>query len=268
MTTLLIDDLSWSPRDIQRARHAGDLLRDIVLEARDGEFVGLIGPNGSGKTSLLRCAFRYARPRHGRVMLDGSDVWSQSARWAAQRVAVLLQDAPEDFGLSVAEVVAMGRAPHQRRLEGTTPDDAAQVERALRYVELEDARDRLFVSLSGGEKQRALLARALAQQPSVLMLDEPTNHLDPRHQIDMLALVKRLRITTLATIHDLNLAAAFCDRIHVISNGEIVASGTPEDVLTEDMLRAVYGVEALVDRHPVTACPRITLIASLGAAQP
>jgi len=268
MTTLLIDDLSWSPHDIERGRRGADLLRHIALDARDGEFVGLIGPNGSGKTSLLRCAFRYAKPRHGRVMLDGSDVWSRNARWAAQRVAVLLQDAPEDFGLSVAEVVAMGRTPHKRLLEGTTPDDAAQVERALRYVELEDARDRRFASLSGGEMQRALLARALVQQPQVLMLDEPTNHLDPRHQIELLALVKRLRITTLATIHDLNLAAAFCDRIYVISRGEIVARGTPEDVLTEDMLRAVYGVEALVDRHPVTACPRITLIAGHRAAQP
>src|ERR1700743_3480878 len=161
LTTLLIDDLSWSPHDMRRGRRAGDdLLRHIVLEARDGEFVGLIGPNGSGKTSLLRCAFRYTKPRQGRVMLDGSAVWSHSARWAAQRVAVLLQDAPEDFGLSVAEVVAMGRVPHKRLLEGTTPDDAAQVERALRYVELDDARDRLFASLSGGEKTHALPARA------------------------------------------------------------------------------------------------------------
>jgi iron complex transport system ATP-binding protein len=201
-------------------------------------------------------------------MLDGGDVWSQSARWTAQRVAVLLQDAPEDFGLSVAEVVAMGRVPHKRLFEGTTPDDAAQVERALRYVELEDACDRAFVSLSGGEKQRALLARALVQQPRVLMLDEPTNHLDPRHQIELLALIKRLHVTTLATVHDLNLAAAFCERIYVISSGEIVACGTPEDVLTEDMLRTVYGIEALVDRHPVTACPRITLIAGHGAQRP
>ncbi len=242
-------------------------MRHIVLEARSGEFVGLIGPNGSGKTSLLRCAFRYAKPQYGSVMVDGSDVWEQHARWAAQRIAVLLQDAPEDFGLSVMEVVAMGRTPHKRLLDGTTPDDAAQVERALRRVELEGARDRLFASLSGGEKQRALLARALVQQPRVLMLDEPTNHLDPRHQIDLLTLIKRERVTTLATIHDLNLASAFCDRIYVIANGEIVASGMPQDVLTEDMLRTVYGVEALVDRHPVTARPRITLIAGHGAPQ-
>ncbi|GAB7526573.1 ABC transporter ATP-binding protein [Paraburkholderia sp. 2C] len=268
MTTLQIDALSWSPRDMRGRPRARDLLQRIVLEARDGEFVGLIGPNGSGKTSLLRCAFRYAKPRRGTVTLDGSDIWTQRARWVAQHIAVLLQDAPEDFGLSVAEVVAMGRMPHKRPLEGTTPDDAAHVERALRSVELQDARDRLFASLSGGEKQRALLARALVQQPRVLMLDEPTNHLDPRHQIELLALVKRQAITTLATIHDLNLAAAFCERIYVIAHGEIVACGTPHDVLTEDMLRTVYGVDALVDGHPVTARPRVTLIAGHGAPQP
>jgi iron complex transport system ATP-binding protein len=268
MVSLQIDALHWSPPDMRGRARAGHLLRQIALDVRDGEFVGLIGPNGSGKTSLLRCAFRYARPRHGAVTLDGSDVWSQRARWAAQRIAVVLQDAPDDFGLSVAEVVAMGRVPHKRLLEGTTATDAAQIERALRAVELDDAHDRLFASLSGGEKQRALLARALVQQPRVLMLDEPTNHLDPRHQIDLLALVKHQRITTLATIHDLNLAAAFCDRIYVIAHGQIVASGTPYDVLTEQMLKTVYGVEALVDPHPVTARPRITLIAGGAAVQP
>ncbi|CAB3769294.1 ABC transporter ATP-binding protein [Paraburkholderia humisilvae] len=265
MTSLHIDELSWSPHnDSRRAGRDGDLLRRVVLEARTGEFVGLIGPNGSGKTSLLRCAFRYAKPRLGTVTLDAHDVWAHSVRWAAQRIAVLLQDASDDFGLTVAQVVAMGRTPHKGLLDGDTADDAAVIARALRDVELDASRDRLFASLSGGEKQRALLARALAQQPRILMLDEPTNHLDPRHQIELLALVKRQQITTIATIHDLNLAAAFCDRIYVIADGEIVACGTPREVLTEDMMRTVYGVDALVDRHPVTGRPRITLVAGHG----
>ncbi|GAB2913308.1 ABC transporter ATP-binding protein [Paraburkholderia jirisanensis] len=267
MTSLQIERLSWSPPDAKQRGGDPDegLLRRIVLQVRPGEFVGLIGPNGSGKTSLLRCAFRYARPQRGTVSFDGEDVWTHSARWAARRIAVLLQDAPEDFGLSVAQVVAMGRTPHKGLLEGDTADDAAHVDRALRDVELAGLRNRPFASLSGGERQRVLLARALAQQPRVLMLDEPTNHLDPRHQIELLTLVKRQRITTIATIHDLNLAAAFCDRIYVIAQGEIVAFGTPGDVLTEDMLSTVYGVKALVDGHPVTGRPRITLIA--GEAQ-
>lgn len=261
MTSLHIDGLAWSPPSRQ-ARHPDDesLLRRIVLEARAGEFVGLIGPNGSGKTSLLRCAFRYARPHAGTVRLDGDDVWARPTRWSAQRVAVLLQEPPEDFGLTAGEVVAMGRTPHKRALEGETQEDRTLVAQALRDVGLEHAGGQPFASLSGGEKQRVLLARALAQRPSVLMLDEPTNHLDPRHQIELLALVRRQRITTLATIHDLNLAAAFCDRLYVIASGEIVACGTPQAVLTECLLKTVYGVDALVDRHPVAGHPRITLI--------
>ncbi|PRE45448.1 ABC transporter ATP-binding protein [Burkholderia multivorans] len=262
MTSLHIEGLGWSPpsRGAKRADGEG-LLRRIALDAQPGEFIGLIGPNGSGKTSLLRCAFRYARPHAGMVRLDGDDVWARSARWAAQRVAVLLQEPPDDFGLTATEVVALGRTPHKRALEGETGEDRALVAQALRDVGLAQAGERRFASLSGGEKQRVLLARALAQRPSVLMLDEPTNHLDPRHQIDLLALVRRQRITTLATIHDLNLAAAFCDRLYVIAAGEIVACGTPWTVLTEPLLKTVYGVEAIVDRNPVTGRPRITLIA-------
>ncbi|QGZ65197.1 ABC transporter ATP-binding protein [Paraburkholderia acidisoli] len=260
--SLHIDELTWSPAGGSSGGAAARaLLRSIALAVRPGEFVGLIGPNGSGKTSLLRCAFRYAKPQRGTIALDGSEVWAQSARWSAQRIAVLLQDAPDDFGLSVEEVVAMGRTPHRRALDGETPDDRARLDRALADTGLANLRTRPFATLSGGERQRALLARALVQAPRVLMLDEPTNHLDPRHQLELLALVKRQRIATLATIHDLNLAAAFCDRLYVIAAGEIVAHGTPESVLTEALLERVYGVEALVDRHPVSGCPRITLIA-------
>lgn len=260
MTSLQIDGLDWSPHDERSERGARALLRAIDVDVKPGEFVGLIGPNGSGKSSLLRCAFRYAKPQRGAITLDGDDVWAQSARWSAQRIAVLLQDAPDDFGLSVAEVVAMGRTPHQRALAGETAEDRERIERALLDVGLAHARTRPFATLSGGERQRALLARALVQAPRVLMLDEPTNHLDPRHQIDLLALVKRQRITTLATIHDLNLAAAFCDRLFVIDAGEIVARGTPDQVLTEALLKRVYGVDAIVDLHPVTGGPRVTLI--------
>jgi iron complex transport system ATP-binding protein len=147
-------------------------------------------------------------------------------------------------------------------LDGATPEDARIVEGALRDAGLWQARERAFASLSGGEKQRALLARALVQRPSLLMLDEPTNHLDLRHQIELLKLVKSQKITTLATIHDLNLAAAFCDRLYVISNGEIVTHGSPHDVLTSAMLKSVFNVDAIVDLHPVSQCPRITLIHS------
>lgn len=258
MTALTIQALHWSPRDDQRRARA--LLHAISLDVQPGEFVGLIGPNGSGKTSLLRCAFRYAKPQRGTIALDSDDVWAQSPRWSAQRIAVLMQDMPDDSGLSVEEVVAIGRTPHKRAFDAANADDLARIDQALADVGLLDARTRAFATLSGGERQRALLARALVQAPQVLMLDEPTNHLDPRHQIDLLALVKRQRITTLATIHDLNLAAAFCDRLFVIDAGEIVAQGAPEQVLKEALLKQVYGIDSIVDRHPVTGRPRITLI--------
>ncbi|WP_414448009.1 ABC transporter ATP-binding protein [Burkholderia sp. 22PA0099] len=258
MSELRIDGLSWTPDGAAGAARA--LLRQIALDARPGELVGLIGPNGSGKTSVLRCAFRYERPHAGRVTVGGEDVWALSGRQAARRIAVVLQDPPDEFGLTVGQVVAMGRTPHKRMLDGDTAEDVARIARALADVGLADAQARAFATLSGGERQRALLARALVQSPELLMLDEPTNHLDPRHQIALLALVKRLRITTLATLHDLNLAAAFCDRLFVLADGEIVAQGTPEAVLTAPLLKAVYGVDALVDRHPRGGYPRVTLI--------
>lgn len=262
MTSLHIDGLSWSP---EYGRRGGNpVLRQIELDVRPGEFVGLIGPNGSGKTSLLRCAFRYMKPGSGAVRLDADDIWAKPGRWSAQRIAVVLQDPPDDFGLTVEQVVRLGRTPHKGMLDGDTPEDETLIDAVLREVELSADRHRLFASLSGGERQRALLARALVQKPRVLILDEPTNHLDPRHQIELLALVRRQRITTIATIHDLNLAALFCDRLYVIAQGAIVARGSPDEVLTEAMLKTVYGVDARVDRHPVQACPRITLIAGLG----
>ncbi len=252
-------DVRWSPTDRERDA-APLLLNDITLKVGASEFVGLIGPNGSGKTSLLRCGFRYAKPHAGHVALDSIDIWSKPPRWSAQHIAVLLQELPEDFGLTVEQVVRMGRTPHKRLLDADTPEDAAIVARALVDVGMQHASSRAFATLSGGEKQRVLLARALAQQPDVLMLDEPTSFLDLQHQVELMQLIKQLRVTTLATIHDLNLAAAYCDQLYVIANGEIVASGAPEHVLTADLLRRVFHVDTIVDRHPVTHCPRITLI--------
>ncbi|VVE65500.1 histidinol phosphatase [Pandoraea captiosa] len=259
LRALDIASLSWSPADLAGPK-ASPLLQSISLDVSRGEFVGLIGPNGSGKTSLLRCAFRYAKPQAGTVTLDGTDVWRASPRWSAQHIAVLLQELPDDFGLSVEQVVWMGRAPHKRLLDVDTPDDARVVEQALRDVDMTNARARAFATLSGGEKQRVLLARALAQQPDVLMLDEPTSFLDLHHQIEFMRLIRSLQVTTLATLHDLNLAAAYCDRLYVLANGEIVAHGAPAEVLTVERLAQAFHVEALVDAHPVTGRPRITLV--------
>ncbi|MGG5870212.1 ABC transporter ATP-binding protein [Pseudomonas peli] len=254
MPRLQISELAWSPNGEQA------LLAGIELAVGDGQLVGLIGPNGSGKTSLLRCAYRFQRPDQGRVELDGEALWSRSPRWCAQRVAVVLQEFPQDFGLTVAEVAAMGRTPHKGLFDGDDQADFALVEQALARVGLTDHKRQAFAHLSGGEKQRVLLARALVQQPTLLILDEPTNHLDPRYQLELLRLIKTLGLATLASFHDLNLAAAFCDRLYVLDHGRVVASGTPAEVLTEALLAEVYGVQALVDRHPLAGHPRITWI--------
>ena len=254
MPRLQISELAWSPNGEQA------LLDGIELAVGDGQLVGLLGPNGSGKTSLLRCAYRFQRPDQGRVELDGEALWSRSPRWCAQRVAVVLQEFPQDFGLTVAEVAAMGRTPHKGLFDGDDQADLALVEQALARVGLSAHRRQAFAHLSGGEKQRVLLARALAQQPTLLILDEPTNHLDPRYQLELLRLIKTLGLATLASFHDLNLAAAFCDRLYVLDHGRVVASGTPAEVLTEALLAEVYGVQALVDRHPLAGHPRITWI--------
>nr|WP_053073456.1 ABC transporter ATP-binding protein [Chromobacterium violaceum] len=258
MSALELCGLDWSP-DAATAPEAR-LLRDIALTVRPGEFVGVIGPNGSGKTSTLRCAFRFNKPLAGEARLDGADIWGQSAASFARRVAVVLQEFPEDFGLTVREVADMGRIPHQSLLRGGSAADHAIVDDALAQVGLAAQQHQPFATLSGGEKQRALLARALAQKPELLILDEPTNHLDLRHQLSLLRLVRRLGIAAVATLHDLNLAAAFCHRLYALKAGRVVASGAPETVLTPALLAEVFGVRALVDRHPQAGHPRITLL--------
>ncbi|BBP63051.1 MULTISPECIES: ABC transporter ATP-binding protein [Pseudomonas] len=259
MTSLTLSHLAWTPLGHGHCHHQFQL-RDVTLHVAAGEFVGLIGPNGSGKTSLLRCAYRFSRPEHGEVTLAHHNVWQQSSRWCAQRIAVVLQEFPDAFGLSVAEVVAMGRMPHKGLFDGDSQEDRRLVLAALASAGLEGFEDHGFATLSGGEKQRVILARALAQQPQLLILDEPTNHLDPHYQLQLLQLIKGLGIGTLASLHDLNLAAAFCDRLYVIDHGRVVASGTPAQVLTVELLRDVFGIDALVDEHPLSGYPRITWI--------
>lgn len=258
MSTLRIEKLSWAVESRRAAPRW--LLQDIDLHIGEGEFVGLIGPNGSGKTSLLRCAYRSSEPASGSLHLDGENLWRQTPRWSAQRIAVVLQEFPQEFGLSVTDVVAMGRTPHQGLFAGDSAEDTALVAQALQQVGLSEQASEAFATLSGGEKQRVLLARALVQQPGLLILDEPTNHLDPRYQLELLQHLRSLGLSTLASFHDLNLAAAFCDRLYVMAAGRLVASGTPSEVLSAELLQRVFAVQALVDSHPLHAYPRITWI--------
>lgn len=221
-----------------------EILKDVSVEAGEHEFVGIIGPNGSGKSTLLKCIYRIQKPDAGQIWLGEDELRSLSYRESARRLAVVAQHNYYNFEFSVREVVLMGRAPHKKAMERDNANDYALVKEALRTVGMQGFADRSFSTLSGGEQQRVILARALVQQTPCLILDEPTNHLDITHQLQLLQIVKERNVTVLSAIHDLNIAAMFCDRLYVLRDGEIAASGTPEEVLTTEFIRDIYDVRS------------------------
>lgn len=238
------------------------IIDSIELSAQSGEIIGLVGPNGSGKSSLLRLVYRLYPPSAGAVFLDRRDLWSMSARETARKVAVVAQEHAIDFDFTVQEIVSMGRTPHKGLLEGDTSEDDRIVQSALERVGMLEFAWRSFGTLSGGEKQRALIARALAQRARVMVLDEPTNHLDIRYQIEIMDLVRSLGVTTVAALHDLNLAAAYCDRIYLIHMGRICASGSPREVLTPARIEFAFGVHAEVETRLTTGQLHIVFVRS------
>lgn len=244
MSGLSVREVSWS---------AGGktILREIGFTVDEGSLVGLLGRNGSGKSSLLHIAGGLCKPTSGAVYLDEADVHALGNRERARKIAVLAQQAETELALRVIDVVTLGRTPWQSE----DPDDV--VGECMRRTGVEHLAERTWPTLSGGERQRTQLARALAQQPRILLLDEPTNHLDLAHQIGLLRLVRELGITTVSALHDLELAAAFCDRLVVLDQGRVVAAGTPHEVLTETLLAEVYTVSAQVTEHPITGRPHI-----------
>jgi iron complex transport system ATP-binding protein len=233
------------------------LVSELTLDVPDGQVVGLIGPNGSGKSTALRCVYRALRPSGGAVLIGGDDVTRLSLRQSAQRVAALTQESGSDLDFTVAETVALGRTPHKRGNEALSVRERELCERAMAQLDVAHLADRGVLSLSGGERQRVLAARALVQEPQVLVLDEPTNHLDVRHQIELLSLLRGSGITVLVVLHDLNLAAATCDRLGVLHDGSLVAAGAPWEVLTVELVERVFGVVASVVSHPLTGDPQL-----------
>ncbi|MFW5655604.1 MAG: ABC transporter ATP-binding protein [Roseicyclus sp.] len=222
------------------------IVHPVSLRLQPGRILGVLGANGAGKSSLLRLVYRYHRPQSGRVLIDGQDIHRLPARRVAQRIAAVLQEQPTDFALTVAEIVALGRAPHRRPLSGPSEHDLHQVDHALERLDLTRFADRGFGTLSGGERQRVMVARALAQEPGLIVLDEPTNHLDIRHQLEVLRLVRSLGVTVVASLHDLNLVHGFCDDLLVLAAGRPLASGPVARVLTPDLIAEAFGVLA----HP------------------
>ncbi|RFS87425.1 ABC transporter ATP-binding protein [Actinomadura spongiicola] len=229
-------------RGLTYAYGATTVVRDVDVRAESGRILGLLGPNGSGKTTVVRMLTGIVTPRSGQVFLDGRPLGSFTHRALAQQVAVVLQESLGDLPMTVADMVLLGRAPHQTTFSRNGAEDHRIAASVLRRVGARHLADRVFVGLSGGEKQRVMIARALAQEPTHLVLDEPTNHLDIRFQHELLAMIRGLGITTVIVLHDLNLAARYCDDVLVLQDGDVVAHGPCADVLTAELLQGVYGV--------------------------
>lgn len=259
-----------SPPPRERAAHGLDASRvswsagsRLILDGVDctappGAVSGLLGPNGSGKSTLLRAIAATQVPDAGEVRFDGEDLLRMPRRRRARRLALVEQDASTDLPLSVLDAVLLGRIPHRSLLAGDTDADRAVAHEALVRAGVEELAERSLATLSGGERQRVHMARALAQDPALLLLDEPTNHLDIAAQLAAMTVLRKLAadgVTVLAALHDLNLAAASCDHVVVLSGGRVVAAGSVRDVLVPDVIEPVYGVRCDVLPHPRTGRP-------------
>ena len=228
------------------------IISEVSLDAKKGEFIGIIGPNGSGKSTLLRTIYRVIKPDCGVILIDGQDLKRIKLADSAKKTAAVGQFNHLDFDLSVLEMVIIGRTPHKGFLGADKAEDYEIALAAIRKVGMENYANRRFATLSGGEKQRIILARALAQQPQLLVLDEPTNHLDIKYQLQLLAIVKSLGIGVLAALHDLSLAAMYCDKLYVMKGGALVAYGPPNQIISPQLIRDVYEIECSVHENAAT----------------
>lgn len=220
-----------------------EIVKSLSLQANSDEFIGLLGPNGSGKSTLLKAIYQILRYQKGEIKLNNRNIKMISLKEISKEMSVVGQFHHVPFEFTVLEMVLMGRTPHLKPFQSESKHDYDLALQALDKVGMAHAANQKFSILSGGEKQRIILARALTQEPNVLILDEPTNHLDIKYQIQILSLVKQLNICVIAALHDLSLAAQFCDRIYVIKNGVIQAEGGPKDVITIDMIKQVYEID-------------------------
>ena len=253
-----------SMRKVSFSYFNGFALQAIDLMIASGEIVGLLGPNGCGKTTLLKLASGVLSPGEGEVLLEEVKLKKLSRRQIAQRVAVVPQCFHLPFAFTVTEVVLLGRTPFVSGLSGETKKDRDVTASALKLVGIDGLGKRHFNDLSGGEQQKVILAMALAQEPEVLLLDEPTAHLDINHQVEILELVRSLNrqqgVTIIAAMHDLNLASLFFDRLILLKEGTIFADGSPREVLTERNIKDVFSASVRVSPHPVTSVPHIVVL--------
>jgi len=236
---LEVQGVSWAPH-----KTIAPVLHDTTFSVAAGRVLGVVGPNGAGKSTLLRLLYRFQRPLNGHVKIDGQDIWAMTARDAAKRVAAVLQEQASAFGLTVREIVRLGRTPHQARFATTGVRDDDVIDRVLDQLNLQALAHRDFGTLSGGERQRVMVARALAQEPQVLILDEPTNHLDVRHQLEVVSLIQNLGLTIVVSLHDLNMATGICDDVLILDNGHPQGFGPPETLLTDALVSDTFRVAA------------------------
>ena len=240
---LCVQNVSWRPH-----KRAPLVLHPTSFEVSAGRVLGVVGPNGAGKSTLLRLMYRYQAPSAGHVEINGQNIWSMAPRIAARHVAAVLQEQAAGFGLSVREIVTLGRTPHRQGFASAGAHDTEVVNRVMQTLDLQGLGNRDFGTLSGGERQRVMVARALAQEPEVLILDEPTNHLDIRHQLEVLALIKELDLTIVVSLHDLNIAANICDDILILEDGHPRGFGAPDALLTEALVSNTFRVDARRER--------------------
>jgi iron complex transport system ATP-binding protein len=253
-------------REVAFSYEGVEALSGVTFEVEPGRFVGIIGPNGSGKTTLLRCIANVLTPKKGSVLIDDVDVKEMKRREIARSVGVVPQSAPMDFAFTVRDVVLMGRTPHLDRLSTESKDDIAIAEEAMRETGVSNLAERTFDEISGGERQRVVIARALTQSPRILLLDEPTLHLDISAQYQILDLVRRLNrhngMTVISVFHDLSLASQYSDELILMNKGKVEAIGGPGRVLTPENVRRSYGIDILVERHPITGRLQVVPYAS------
>lgn len=253
MNKLEVTGLSYSYFDRK-------VIDNINITVKNGAFVGIIGPNGSGKSTILKNIYGGLLPDEGEIFLDGQNIKKIKKRAFAAKVAVVGQENSMPFNFTVKEIVAMGRTPYKKLFEPDTKEDKEIVLDALEKMKIADMAEREFSCLSGGEKQRVLIARALAQKTSFMILDEPTNHLDICFQLQIFEILKSLGITVLAAIHDLNIAAMYCDYIYVLNGQTICRQGTTDEVLTNKLIEHVFNVNCDVSISSVTGKKNIVYI--------
>ena len=227
------------------------IIKNISLECENNKFIGLIGPNGSGKSTLLKSIYKILKPNQGEIYLGNINILEESYKEIFKSMSVVGQFNNIDFDFSVYEIVMMGRTPHKSFFEDNDEYDRKIVERAINKVGLSKYKDRSYLTLSGGEKQKVILARAIAQSPEFLILDEPTNHLDIKNQLELFKILKSLNIGILAALHDLNMAIENCDILYILKEGEIIAKGSPKDIIKKDIIDFVYDVNSQIYKNPI-----------------